>query len=65
MEDLLTRLDRVGVHQSVTARYCAEAAAEIRRLRTGIAYAAQKIEQANGPAMIRQAHADLQGLIAP
>jgi len=33
MEDLLTRLDRVGVHQSVAARYCKEAAAEIRELR--------------------------------
>lgn len=32
-EDLLARLDRVGVHQSVAARYCKEAAAEIRRLR--------------------------------
>lgn len=34
--DLLSRLDRVGVHQSVTARYCKEAAAEIRRLQAAL-----------------------------
>lgn len=33
MENLLQRLDRVSVYQSVCARYCKEAAAEIRELR--------------------------------
>lgn len=34
LDDLLSRLDRVGVHQSVAAKYCKEAAAEIRRLQS-------------------------------
>lgn len=34
--DLLARLDRVGVHQSVAARYCKEAAAEIRHMREAL-----------------------------
>jgi hypothetical protein len=32
-EDLLSRLDRVGVHSSVAAQYCKEAAEEIRNMR--------------------------------
>ncbi len=32
VSELLARLDRVGVHNSVTARYCKEAALMIRAL---------------------------------
>lgn len=43
-ESLLDRLDRVGVHQSVPARYCKEAASEIRRLQ----FEAHKYYKADG-----------------
>jgi hypothetical protein len=34
--DLLSRLDRVGVHPSVAAQYCKEAAEEIRSMRRAL-----------------------------
>jgi hypothetical protein len=36
MATLLERLDIVSIHQSVTARYCKEAAVEIRRLQAAL-----------------------------
>ena len=38
---------------------------EADRLRTGIAYAAQTLAQARGPAMVRQAYEDLRALLKP
>lgn len=35
-EPLLPRLDRMGIHQSLAARYCKESATEIRRILTAM-----------------------------
>lgn len=43
-ETLLTRLDRVSVHQSVAARYCKESAALVREMRNALEQAAEAQE---------------------